>query len=145
MDVLCESFKSLPLSSQGYYAWLCVFACDGSEGFTICDTFMLGSDPVLCWLIDLRDSLTVAACWPWREGNLFLSLSVSPSGAFSFSSFFEEVKREMYDLTRESQEPSGTWPHLQRVVPKTYQQLVMLWESLSFLNWSLHAVTSGLK
>lgn len=88
-----------------YNVWLCVF--DGSEGCIRHDKRMLGSDSVLCWLIHWTGSSTVAAGWPWREGNLFLSLSVSPSGAFFFSSS-EEVKRETFDLTQERHLASPT-------------------------------------
>lgn len=56
---------------------------------------------MLCGLTVWRGSLTVAAGWPWWEGNLFLSLSVWTSGAFLCVPCLKEGNRR-YSFWRES-------------------------------------------
>lgn len=105
----------------------------GSQSCITHDTSMPGTDAE-------RRLVALAAGWPCREGNLFLSLSVSPSGAFFFffmlllfffSFLSEEVKREMYNLTRESQEESGGPVHTCRASRLTHNS--SLWHSESLL------------
>lgn len=56
---------------------------------------------MLCGLTVWRGSLTVAAGWPWWEGNLFLSLSVWTSGGFLCVPCLKEGNRR-YSFWRES-------------------------------------------
>lgn len=150
-DILYDSVKSLPLSSRRLlHVTVCFcWVRDGVGGLYY--IWHIHAWKWFCALLTHRlKRLIDCGSWLTLERRQPVSLTFTFTlGSFIYLFFFllvsEEVKRKMYDLTWESREEGGTWPHLQHNAPKTKQQLVTLWESLSSLNRFLHTVTSGLK
>lgn len=147
-ELLNDSVGNLPLSSQCYDVWRCVFVCV-CEGGHRAALYMTNPylEVILCFVdSEWRGSLLWQLVDLGEKTTCFSHFTFLPSGAFfPFSLLVEEVKREIYDPTWESQEESETWSHLWFVRPNTHQQLVTLWKSLGSWYRSLHATTSGPK